>query len=192
MSLPGNTKQKWLDKGYEHFALYGPDKLSINRISKELGSTRASFYHYFGDLRFFIEELLEMHWEIAVEYARKSAHVCKNLFPDMYLILEQYPVPLQFSRQLFFNRSHPAYNLLFIKTYKLSADAFALDLFLKHIHLDLNKEDAYNLWLLMGESWYSRIDIHKLTAQHMQETARDVLKSVLNLIRSELYSKINQ
>jgi len=45
-----STKQEWLDKGYEHFALYGPENLSINKISKEVGFSRASFYHHFGNI----------------------------------------------------------------------------------------------------------------------------------------------
>ncbi len=48
--MPDTSKQKWLDKGYEHFALYGPESISINKISKEINSSRACFYHYFGDI----------------------------------------------------------------------------------------------------------------------------------------------
>lgn len=61
MSIPNSTKQTWIKMGYEHFAFYGPQNLSINKISKEIGSPRASFYHYFGDIDIFTEELLNMH-----------------------------------------------------------------------------------------------------------------------------------
>ena len=52
----------WIEKGHEHFALHGHDNL--NRISKDIGLARASFYHHFGDIDIFIEELLDMHWQI--------------------------------------------------------------------------------------------------------------------------------
>jgi AcrR family transcriptional regulator len=42
------SKQLWIEKGYEHFAEYGPENISINAISKEIGSPRASFYHHFS------------------------------------------------------------------------------------------------------------------------------------------------
>ena len=40
MPRPDNSKHKWIEKGYEHFALYGPEKISINAISKEIGLLR--------------------------------------------------------------------------------------------------------------------------------------------------------
>jgi len=81
------TKQQWIEKGYEHFALYGLENLSINKISKEIGSPRASFYHHFGDIEVFIEELLDMHWEIDQQFRSIGAQKCKKLFPDLYLLL---------------------------------------------------------------------------------------------------------
>ena len=64
-----NMKDKWLEEGYKQFAASGPDKLSINKISKAIGSSRASFYHHFGDTEVFIDELLTMHWNIAVDFS---------------------------------------------------------------------------------------------------------------------------
>ena len=43
MSKSKESIQKWIEKGYEHFALYGPENISINKISKEIGFSRASF-----------------------------------------------------------------------------------------------------------------------------------------------------
>ena len=87
MSKKNKSKQKWLEKGYEHFALYGHENLSINKISKEIGSSRASSYHYFGDIEVFIEELLDMHWKIHQQFFSGGALECKKLFPDLYLLL---------------------------------------------------------------------------------------------------------
>ena len=39
MSVSDKTKQIWIEKGYEHFALYGPENLSINKISKYKNAT---------------------------------------------------------------------------------------------------------------------------------------------------------
>ena len=183
------TKQKWLDKGYEHFALYGPENLSINKISKEIGSSRACFYHHFGDIEIFVNDLLDMHWQINQEFCSIGARECKRFFPDLYLLLEQYPLPIQFSKQLFSNRKTPAYNYLFIKTFSAAAKAFILKLFSEQFDL-MNNEDTYNLWLIVGEAWYSRLDINDLTAKKMQQLAKDILDSVLKFVSSNLYSNI--
>ena len=184
-------KQKWIEKGYEHFALYGPDNLSINKLSKEIGSPRASFYHHFGDIEVFIEELLDMHWQIHQQFCSVGALECKKLFPDLYLLLEQYPIPLKFSKQLFLNRNNPAFNYLFMKAYNASARAFILKLFSEQFGLHHNDEDTYNLWLTVGESWYSRLDTNYLSAANMQQLAEEIMNSVLKFMASDLYSKMH-
>ena len=190
MSVTHGNKQLWIEKGYEHFALYGPDNLSINKLSKKIGSSRASFYHHFGDIEIFIDELLDMHWQINQRFCAVGALECKKYLPDVYLLLEQYPIPLQFSKQLFLHRNKPAYNLLFIKTYDAAAQTFILKLFSKQFDLHYNDEDTYNLWLTFGESWYSRLDTNDLSAANMERLAKEVINSVLKFISSDLYSKM--
>ena len=192
MSISNESKHKWIEKGYEHFALYGPKNLSINKLSKEIGSARASFYHHFGDIEVFIEELLDMHWQINQQFCSIGARECKKIFPDLYLLLEQYPIPLQFSKQLFLNRNNPAFNYLFMKTYNASAIAFILKLFSEQFGLHHNNEDTYNLWLTVGESWYSRLDTNNLSAIKMQQLAEEIMNSVLIFMSSDLYSKMQR
>ncbi len=192
MSVSDRTKQIWIEKGYEHFAFYGPDNLSINKLSKEIGSPRASFYHHFGDIEIFIEELLDIHWQINQQFCSIGALECKKFFPDLYLLLEQYPIPLQFSRQLFLNRLNPAFNYLFLRTYNASARAFILKLFSEQFGLHQNDEDTNNLWLTVGESWFSRLDINNLSAEKMQKLAEEIMNSVLKFISSGLYSKLQK
>jgi len=192
MLRPDTSISKWIEKGYIHFALYGPENLSINRLSKEIGSARASFYHYFGDIDIFIEELLDMHLQICQQFNVRGARECKKLFPDLYLLLEQYPIPLQFSRQLFLNRSYPAFNYLFTNTYNASAKVFILKLFFEQYGLHHINTDSYNLWLTVGESWYSRLDANNLSAAKMQQLAEEIIDSVLKFASSDLYSKMQE
>lgn len=191
MQKQNGIKQKWIERGYEHFALYGPENLSINKLSKEMGASRASFYHYFGEIEIFIDEVLDMHWQISQQFCADGADKCKKL-PDIYLLLEQFPIPLQFDRQLFLNRNNPVYNYLFKKNYSTSAQSFILKLFSEHFNLQYNNEDLYNLWLTVGESWYSRLDPKNLSAVKMQELAEEILNSVLKFISSDLYTKIQK
>jgi len=192
MTTSTGLEQKWIEKGYKHFALYGPENLSINKLSKEMGVSRASFYHYFGDMEIFIEELLDRHWEISQKFNSVGKKECKNLFPDLYLLLEHELVPLKFSRQLFLNRKIPAYNFLFLKTYSDSAKTFILNLFSKQFELHYIDQDTYNLWLTVGESWYSRLDPDNLSAEKMQLLAEEIVHSVLKFVSSGLYSKIRK
>lgn len=190
MSKTNESKQKWIEKGYEHFALYGPNNLSVNKLSKEVGSARASFYHHFGDLDIFIEELLALHWQLSHQFSSDGIGSCKRLFPDLYKLLEQYPIPLQFNRQLFFNRHIPAYNYLFLKMYTTHSHSFILNLFVKQFSLNQPNEIIHNLWVTVGESWYSRLDVNDLSAEKMQQLAEEIMNSVLKFMSSNLYSKL--
>jgi AcrR family transcriptional regulator len=185
-------KEKWLNEGYRQFAEFGPDQLSINQISKELSTSRASFYHHFGDIDIFIDELLEFHWDVSEEFHLVGKTQCKNLMPDLYALLSKYPVPLRFNWQLFHHRHIPRYNYLFINTYEAGARAFTLDLFAQHVKLDLPTSDLYNLYKTLGEAWYSRLNPHNLSTGELQKHAEAIIQDLTNFMKSSLYSSLNR
>jgi AcrR family transcriptional regulator len=187
-----SNKEKWLEEGYRQFAESGPENLSINKLSKSVGSSRASFYHYFGDMEVFIGELLTMHLKIANDFDRSGMARCKRLFPDVYNLLAESPVPLKFNIQLFRHRDNPSYNYLFVKTYQASANVFVLKLFAEHLGLEHTQKDIYTLWLTLGEAWYSRLDPQDLSAGTLQRHAKEILQSISAFIRSGLYSRIRE
>ncbi|MCZ4410357.1 TetR/AcrR family transcriptional regulator [Cryomorphaceae bacterium 1068] len=189
MSEFENTRQLWIEKGYEQFALFGPEYLSINKLSKAIGFSRASFYHHFGDIDVFTEELLNFHWQIAKEFNRMGKENCINLFPDLYDLLGQNPIPLQFSLQLFHHRSQPTFNYLFVRTYQATAKSFALKLFSKHFDLAQPSDEVYLLWLTFGEAWYSRLTPDDLTSETLQHHAQEILRCFFFFKDSTLYPR---
>lgn len=192
MSSTENTKQVWIEKGYEHFALYGPENLSINKLSKSMGLSRASFYHYFGEIGVFTEELLTRHWQIIHQFNTLGKEKCTHLFPDLYELLEQYPVPLQFSLQLFHHRSTPAYNFILIKSYEATARSFALKLFVNHFDLIQSESEIYHLWLTLGEAWYSRLDPNDLTSTTLQKHSEEILQTLSAFVSSPLFARLRK
>ena len=183
-------KQEWLDKAYLEFAENGPQNISINKIAKEMGASRSSFYHHFSELDILIEELLSMHYKISQEFIRQGKERCNRLIPDLYSLLAEYPIPLKFSRQLFHHKHIPNCNFLFIKTYEESANGFILDLFAEHMNLNPGNKKVLNLYQTLGESWYSRLDPDDLSAESMQKHAEDIMKDLSVFITSDLYSAL--
>jgi len=186
------VKEQWLEQGYQDFALNGPDNLSINLIGREIGASRSSFYHHFAEIDIFIDELLEMHWSICLAYIEAGKASCKTLIPDLYDLLATYPIPLQFSRQLFRHRHIPRFNYLFAKTYDLSWDAFVMDLFSRHMNLQEPHGDLKQLFVTLGEAWYSRLDPKDLSAATLRQHAEDILKDLSNFIGSDIYSTLRK
>lgn len=187
-----NNRQLWLEKGYVHFAEYGPNIISINKLSKSTGLSRASFYHHFGDIDIFIDELLTIHWQFIEHFNSAASEQCENLFPDLYILIEQNPIPLKFNLQLFHHRNTPKFNLLFIKIYEASATSFAQKLFVNHFGLKQPEKEIYHLWLTLGEAWYSRLDPEDLTTTTLQNHAKEILKTLTVFIKSPLYSKLHK
>ncbi len=179
MSISASTtRNKWLEKGYEEFANYGPEKLSINKISKELGSSRASFYHHFGDVDVFTEALLDYYFNELVIYCIEGEANCKNLFPDLYSFLSKNTLILKFSRQLFLNRQIPAYDEFFSKVFQSPSLKFMPNLFIEQYKFGISDEAALKLWLTVSESWYSRIDPNDLSEATLLHIAEEVLGSL--------------
>jgi AcrR family transcriptional regulator len=185
-------KDQWLEQGYIDFAKEGPDNLSINRIGQEIGASRSSFYHHFAEIDLFVDELLARHWAICQEFNQIGYASCKNLIPDLYELLASYPIPLQFSRQLFHYRHMPRFNFVFVKSYEASAQAFVLALFAGHMDLHLPQDDLKHLFLTLGESWYSRLDPKDLSAGTLRRHAEDILQDLANFMGSGIYSTLRK
>ena len=190
MSVPKETRQLWIKNGYEHFALYGPKNLSINKLSKTTGLSRASFYHHFGDIDVFVDELLAKHWHLTETINSLGREKCKHLFPDLYILLAQNPLPVQFSLQLFHNRGNPEFNFVFIKSFEEFAKSIALELFRKHFDLLQSEKDVYFLWLTLGEAWYSRLDPNDLSSETLQKHAVEILQTLSEFVNSALYNRL--
>ena len=193
MPITNVPKHKWIDMGYEHFALYGPKSLSIKKLSRELNSSRGSFYYQFENIERFIEELLDTHWQLILEYCEVGSKECKNYYPDFFLLLESFPISMKFHRQLFSNRDNPVYNLLFNKVSQTSSKIFSLDLFSKQYDLNYNYKETFDLYLIFEESWHSRINPNDFSsASKMQELAQEVITAVLKFVDTDLYLKLKE
>ena len=190
MPRPDNSKQKWIEKGYEHFALYGPDNISINAISKEIGSPRASFYHHFSDMEVFINLLLETNLDVNKIFIEEGKECCDRLLPDYFQLLERFPMALRFQRQLFINRHIPIFGYMFSKIQSRVSKELTLDLFVREFDLNHKHEDMAELFLTLSESWYTRINPEKLDAIEMQRIAEEVMNTIIKFITSDLYAKL--
>lgn len=55
------TQQPWITQGYATFAAEGPAGLKVERLAKNIGKNKSSFYHHFADLEIFTTILLKVH-----------------------------------------------------------------------------------------------------------------------------------
>ena len=85
------TRQLWIEKGFEHFGLCGPDMLSIKKIANELSLARTSFNYHFKRKDDFTDDLLSFHCELHGQFIEAGKMNCKKYIPDLHKMLLAFP-----------------------------------------------------------------------------------------------------
>lgn len=112
------THLPWIETGYHTFAYEGPHGLKVERLAKQTAKNKSSFYHHFGDLEVFTEELLNHHIAQTHVVAEKEAK--STSLADLIDVLVEHKIDLLFNRQLRIHRENPAFQACFLKTNELS------------------------------------------------------------------------
>ncbi len=103
-----HIEQPWIEEGYKLFSKEGPSGLKIDKLARQVGISRSSFYHHFADLDVFQEKLLVYHAGSAIQAAEKVGN-CKVMEPDFLLLIIEEKDYILFNRQLRINREIPTY-----------------------------------------------------------------------------------
>lgn len=185
------TKEKWLEKAFEHFAEYGPDDISLQKIASEIDVPRTTFYHHFADRDDLDSQLLGTYLDRLELFAQEGEKQCRKLIPDLHELLAQYPTGLKFSRQLFLHRAKPDYNMVFIKGRERS-NRFIIPLFKAYYHFNLPDDLATDLWNSLMESWYSRLDPDDLTVESMLNLTEEIMGTVMKFVKTKLFVQMQE
>ncbi|MCU0440849.1 MAG: TetR/AcrR family transcriptional regulator [Bacteroidia bacterium] len=155
-----NKKTIWITTGYELFALQGPNNLKVEAIAKKTGKSKSSFYHYFGDLELFIEELLDYHIQQSHVIAKKE-QAAKCIDPELINILIEHRADLLFSRQLRINQQVKPFFDTLQQSNLIVGNAF-VSIWVKELELTLSKEQIAGIFSLALENFYLQINEQNL------------------------------
>ena len=86
LRLNDEKKKKLIDASFKEFSLYNYNDVSINRIIKEAGISRGSFYMYFEDKKDLYFYLLEQHLEILINNMKNDLIKNKG---DLFKMFEE-------------------------------------------------------------------------------------------------------
>ena len=178
---------KWLEAGYHFFAERGPDNISIKALAEHCELPRTNFYYYFNDKGDFIDKIIEVHLSTTVELFNQELIIRFHTYiPDLYVILFDFKLGLQFAKQLFKNRDLPKYNKAYNAGVILPAE-FILPKFKRFFKLDLPDKTVMFLWVTLVDVWYSRLNFDNITVDDMISLCYEIMDSILPLV--ENYSK---
>ncbi len=177
-----DTRELWIEKGYEHFGLYGPDGLSIKLIAEENNIARTSFNYYFLNKEEFCEELIEKHYDLLNQFCVAGELHCKQYIPDLHMLLLEFPAGLRFMKQLFNHRDKVTYNEVYMKSNQMTDHKFIIGLFIDYFELPLSVKQASLLHGSLTDTWYSRLDITDLRLEKIIESTEEIMEAILALM----------
>ena len=177
-----DTRELWIEKGYEHFALYGPDKLSIKLIAQEHDIARTSFNYYFLNKEEFCDELIEKHYDLVNQYCDAGELHCKKYVPDLHMLILTFPIGLKFMKQLFNHRHNVKFNEVYSRCNQICDNKFVLRLFIDYYKLPLSVNEAALLHGSLTDTWYSRLDIYDLTLEKLISSTEEIIQTILALM----------
>ena len=178
-----DTRDLWIEKGYEHFGLYGPERLSIKLIAQEHDIARTSFNYYFSNKEEFCDELIEKHYDLVHQFCDAGELQCKKYFPDLHALILTFPIGLKFMKQLFNHRYNDKFNDVFVKCNEVVERKFALGLFMDYYKLPLTVQEAAQLHASLTDTWYSRLDIDDLKLEKLSSAADEIMQTILALMK---------
>lgn len=172
---------QWIKIGYKIFSEKGPDGIKVQTISKVMGKSKSSFYHFFSDKEIFIEALLNYHLERATLIIEKEKQ-CKNVNPELIEVLLEFKEDLLFSRQLRIHRDVKVYKDCFEKINQMSAEAI-LGIWSEMLDLKDNSASANMVFNLSLENFYLQITEETLTFKWLDNYTKE-LKAMVESIQS--------
>jgi AcrR family transcriptional regulator len=166
-----NSKEQWVEVGYDVFAKDGLPGLRIEVLARMLGLNKSSFYHFFGDLENYKGELMRRHFT-RVDHLVSDMALCTNFDPDFLNMLIQHKGTVIVHMQLVSNRTVP----LFFNAYERindMVDPKAMPYWSAFIGIPHNPDLALQYWQVIRDMFYSRISLDNLNYTFLKNIAQE-------------------
>lgn len=175
----------WLEKGYRCFAHEGQKGLKVERLSKDVGKNKSSFYHLFADMEVFMERLLELHLDRAKAVSKKE--IAAKSEAELTAIILEHKIDLLFNRQLRIHRDEPNFKKCLDRINTFSVQGL-LPVWKKIISLSENGYLARMVLHLSLENFYLQITDETLNEQWLRAYFANIRQMVRLFKRSKYHS----
>ncbi len=170
-------KQAWIEKGYTLVAEKGFKSLSINVICRMMDKSKSSFYHYFGDLEMFEEDLVKYHLERAHGFAA-SIDNCHRADPNFIAVLLDHKLDIFFYKAFRMQGRGPIFDHYHQKIFDLYEGAI-LEKWAVHFDLENKMMLLAQFNKFLSEHFILSISFDNYT----HDWVKNYLKEVSELVR---------
>jgi AcrR family transcriptional regulator len=177
--MKNDLEKTWIEAGYEIFSNEGINGLKIEKIARQVGKNKSSFYHLFSDIDIFQEKLLDYHIQRAKLIAIDASN-CKSVEPDLLNLFIDIKQDLLFNKQLRVGRENLAFEKCFKKANELVEEKF-FDIWLKTLGLENQPDIARNFLTLTSENFYLQITKENLNKDWLLQYLNQLIKFVKDI-----------
>jgi AcrR family transcriptional regulator len=169
----------WTEVGYGIFAEEGLDGIQVERLARIVQLNKSGFYHYFGDLEIFIDELLKLHESKADVFFSEIRNV-KSIDPEYLRLLVKHKISNMFHLQLI----RSPYNSSFYNVAKKideREDALLGDLWSDYLGLNERPDLAMRYFDVVRDMFYARLSFQNFNYSFMHNLMTEA-KTVMQQI----------
>jgi AcrR family transcriptional regulator len=156
LKAKSETKEKWITTGYELFAEEGPKDIRVERLARILDLNKSGFYHFFGKLDFYFEQMV-IHNDAQANLFIEDIKTCKNFDRDFLDTMVKHKLTILAIMQLVMNRHVP----LFLENYQQvtkKIDQNILPLWATFIEIPSKPDVALKYFEQVRDMFFSKIN----------------------------------
>lgn len=170
------TSTKWIETGYNLLAIAGPGGVHIEKIARILEANKSSFYHFFGTMEIFYDELILHHYE-RIDMVLNECKNLQSLDPEYLVQMVKHKVIFMVQVQLARQKNDPLFSKASLHINQ-KIDQSILRLWNKHIGIFDN--DVLSLLYLnfVRDTFYSRVTFENFTYGFLHDMAVEAKKIV--------------
>ena len=177
------SSEMWLAAGYELFAMEGPDGLQIERLARITSHNKSGFYHYFGNLDIYCEQLILRHYRY-FNFFLNDVMTCNNVDPEYLLVLLKHKVTVMGQLQMVRCKSHQ----LFSGAHKEPDEKVVQvgqKIWANHIDIHDNPDLVAQYHSIIRDMFYSRISFENFNYDFLHHLANEAREVVMKIHRKQ-------
>lgn len=176
--------QKWIDAGYQQFALEGPDGILVERMARILSLNKSGFYYYFGDRDFYLDQLLKFHLSQCEELALEM-RMMTRFDPDFFNTIMKHKESVMVQMQLLRYRHHDRCKDYYVQVNQL-VDKEIIPQWSAFIGIQNDPALALQFFKLTRDLFYSRITPGNITHDFIRILIYEVKEVAQNLLEKDI------
>jgi len=171
----------WTEKGYELLAIEGLDGIQVERLARMLQLNKSGFYHYFGDLQGFCDELMVLHLRNADLYMRDLKEI-NSIDPEFLNLLVKYKTPIMFQLQLIRSKNNEAFYKAAEKIDQRE-EIILRSLWTDYIGFHDNPDLAIRYYTIVRDMLYARLSFQNMNYPYLRSVMNEARELMQQIVR---------